>query len=177
MNSSFPYSSHQCHVIHNKFPSVIGKRHVMLIEKFVVLQNYYVLRISWWVYFWWQSSWGLHLHFVILRSLLSEWNYFENHTFIPNTLPKFSSQKSEMPVPVFESPNSRSLFSSFAYGRMSFFLICLFTYVLTTRNDDSVPMKLHLRHLVDNDSHIALFAVALGIKLEEQRNNLHCSFD
>lgn len=37
MNYGFSYSSHQCHVIHNKFPSDIGNHTPTVIVKFVII--------------------------------------------------------------------------------------------------------------------------------------------
>ena len=35
---------------HNEFPSDIGNDTVNVIIKFVIKQNYYIPRISWWIY-------------------------------------------------------------------------------------------------------------------------------
>ena len=71
MNFSFFYSSQECHVIHNKFPSNIGNDTVMIIVKFVVMTELIRSQNSMAVIFLMAELDSL-LHFVILRRLLSE---------------------------------------------------------------------------------------------------------
>ena len=110
INVSFAYSSHQCHVFHNIFPSDAGTDTVTVKVKVIIITELIRSQNSMAFIFLLAETQDYVSTFFIIRRLLSERDQFENHSFILNTLPMFSSQ----------SPNSLTLYLPVESVRNSF---------------------------------------------------------